>query len=125
MSEKEVLDKTLMECTSGSSNKFYEVTLLKEEIENKIFFTLMARWGSRKGVHRNKNMWKTEGGQFQQKYRGLGFATAKRKMRELIRSKTQKGYKKVKIPIPKTKKKEKKEKTLEETSLERFRMLDF
>lgn len=119
----EIVEKKLMECTSKSSNKFYEVTLSKEGNT----YTVMARWGSRKGTYRNKDLWKTEGGQFMRKYEGDSLPMARREFNKVVRSKTSKGYKEIKAPESKkpVEPKKPKIKTLEEASLERFSDLEF
>ena len=123
MAEEELIDRQLLECTSGRSNKFYDVTLVK--VGRK--YILRARWGKRQGDWRDRDQWKHSGGQYQDKGEHSSLPAANRDFNDLVRSKKRKGYQETDYPKPKKEKKpaKPKEKTLEEASLERFGMLEF
>ena len=113
--------KTLLECTTGGSNKFYEVRVIYRQSTSQ--YDVVARWGKRTGL------WRTAGGSTQVKNTTTFVESAMQEHDRLVRSKIDKRY-----TIVDTKKKKetkpaapakKKEKELEDESLKRFGMLEF
>ena len=118
----EIIERTLMECTSGGSNKFYEVTLSKVNET----YLVTARWGRKGGTQLNRDLWKTKGGQIRTKYQANQIYPIRARYNQIIRDKKSRGYREVVVPEPtieETRKRE--EETSNKISLERFSMLEF
>lgn len=118
----ETLQRVLLEDTSGSHNKFYEVSIQTKNQGRT--YVVSTRWG-RRGRYSYDTKWMYEGGQTQDKLTTRYLSNAERKFREVIRSKKDKGYVEVENPLqgPEPKKKKTKIKTDEEVSLERFSLI--
>jgi len=116
----EVIDKRLFEYIDGTSNKYWEVSLVySQNAAPRYRYSVVTRWGKRTG-----NRWKDEGGTSKTLKTFSTQSAASRFMREKIRSKTRTGYvevkhKKKKKPAP-TKRKEP---SMEEASLQRFSLM--